>query len=202
MDAKFVQDAVTLLVVIDPIGVAPVYLALTCEMERAQRLRVALRACAIAALILIAFIGLGEVVLYGLGVHLPSFRIAGGLVLLLVGLRIALGMQVAPTATSASGDVASFPLASPVIAGPGAIIAAVLLTENERFSVGEQAMTGVVVMAIMALTYVVLACADMIQKVIGATGATVLSRVLGLVLASLAMQTMLDGLRPYLASIR
>ena len=206
MEHKFLQDAVTLLVVINPVGAVPLYLALTAGMDRPQRLRVARRACVIAAGILLAFIAAGEILLDGLGVRLPSFRTAGGLVLLLVGLRIVLNTEAShPYALRREGggnDVSVFPLATPFLAGPGAIMAAVLLTENGRFGVADQALTALVVIAMLAITYAALASADALHERVGTTGATVVSRVFGLVLTALATQTLLEGLRPYLESIR
>jgi multiple antibiotic resistance protein len=202
MDQKYLQDAITLFVVLNPIGAVPLYLGLTRGMDRHERLRVARRACIAATVILIGFIALGELVLDGMGVHLPSFRVAGGLVLLLVALRMVLGSASAiAEGGEETRDVAIFPLATPFLAGPGAIIAAVLLTENDRFSFVEQATTAIVVAAMLALTFLLLACADLLQKLIGTTGAVLMSRVLGLVLAALAMQTMLDGLKPYFQSL-
>jgi multiple antibiotic resistance protein len=204
VDTKLVQDAITLLVVINPIGAAVYFLTLTAGMDRAARLRVALRASVVAALILLVFIAVGEIVLDGLGVHLPSFRTAGGLILLLVALRMVLSTETRNPfagAEAAGHDVAIFPLATPFIAGPGAIMAAVLLTENGRFTLFEQARTGGVVVAIMALTYVALLCAAFLQRVLGVTGIMVISRVNGLVLSALAVQTFLEGLRPYFMSL-
>jgi multiple antibiotic resistance protein len=204
MDAKFLQDALTLLVVLNPIGGSMWFLTLTRGMPKRERLGVAWRACLFAAIILIVFIAIGEVVLDGIGVRLPSFRVAGGLVLLLVGLRMVLGGEAPGAAAGGPGetrDVAIFPLATPLLAGPGAIIAAVLLTENDRFSLAEQFATSLVVVGILFATFLAMAVSHFIEKAIPAAGASVLSRVLGLILSSLAMQTMLDGLRPYLASI-
>lgn len=204
MSHKFVQDAITLFVVVNPAGASLLFLTLTRGMERDERLAVARRSCTIAAIILIAFIAAGEIVLDRIGVQLPAFRAAGGLVLLLVALRIVFGEEGrAPSGQPAERqDIAVFPLATPVLAGPGAIIAAVLLTENERFDIPEQTVTGVVVLGIFLLTFAALAGAQRLQQVIGTTGTLVLSRVLGLVLASLAMQTLFDGLRPFLLSLR
>lgn len=203
-NAKLIQDAITLFVVINPIGAVPHYLALTRSLEKPERLRVARRACMIAAVILLVFIAIGEIVLDGLGVEMPAFRAAGGLVLLLVGLRTVLNTELQhPFAKGDSGhDVAVFPLATPFLAGPGAIMASVLLTENGRFSIPEQALTALIVVLILSATYAVLRSADFLQKRIGAGGASVMSRVLGLVLTALAMQTMLEGLRPYFESLR
>jgi multiple antibiotic resistance protein len=203
MSEKFVQDAITLFVVVNPAGACFLYITLTAGLDRRERLRVARRACVIAAIILVAFIAAGEIVLDGIGVQLPAFRAAGGLVLLLVALRTIFGEHARVAASGAGGgDIAVFPLATPVLAGPGAIIASVLLTENDRFDLHEQAATALVVLGIFLVTYAMLAGAELVQKLIGATGAMVLSRVLGLILSALAIQTLLEGLRPFLASLR
>jgi len=203
-NGKLLQDATTLFVVINPFGVIPHYLALTRGMARAQRLRIAARACVIATIILVAFIFAGEIVLDGLKVQLTSFRVAGGLLLLVIALRMVLETRAAPLPPE--GDermgIAVFPLATPLLAGPGSIIAAVLLTENAVFTIHEQAITGLIVVAICAFAFVVLAAADLLQRVLGTTGTSVMSRVFGLVLSGLAMQTILDGLRAYIQSLR
>jgi multiple antibiotic resistance protein len=203
---KLLQDAITLFVVINPFGAVPHYLALTRGMAKRDRLRVARRACTAAAVILLIFIAIGELVLDGLHVQLPSFRIAGGLLLLLIAFRTVLSTQVvhplAQTEAGEKADVAIFPLGTPFLAGPGSIIAAVLLTEDDRFSLLEQALTSTVAVALCAFTFAVLAGADLLQRHLGSTGTSVMSRIFGLVLAALAMQTMLDGLRPYLQSLR
>jgi multiple antibiotic resistance protein len=205
--AKLIGDAITLLVVIDPISVVPLFLALTRGLPRERRRRVARRGVLIAGAILLSFIAVGEIVLDALKITLPAFRVAGGLVLLLVALKMILQEEHRRGGTTDDGatdgpDIAVFPLAMPFIAGPGAIMAAVLLTENGTFSIPEQAVTAAIVVGILAIMYVVLLGADAVQRVIGSTGATVLTRVLGLVLAALATQTMLDGLRPFLAAVR
>jgi multiple antibiotic resistance protein len=204
--AKLLQDAITLFVVINPFGAIPHYLSLTMGMEKRARLRVARRGCFYAAVILVAFIALGEDVLDGLHVGLPSFRAAGGLILLIIALRTVLSTTVVhPLAQTEGGgkvDVAVFPLATPFLAGPGSIIAAVLLTENDRFSLVEQAVTSTIAVAMCLFTYILLAASDLLQKHLGSTGTSVMSRVFGLVLSALAMQTLLEGLRPYLQSLR
>lgn len=203
-NGKLLQDATTLFVVINPFGVIPHYLALTRGMTRQERLRIAARACVVATIILIAFIFAGEIVLDGLKVQLTSFRVAGGLLLLIIALRMVLETRAAPLPPEGEErmGVAVFPLATPLLAGPGAIIAAVLLTENAIFSIHEQAVTGLVVVAICGFAFVVLAACDLLQRVLGTTGTSVMSRVFGLVLSGLAMQTILDGLRAYIQSLR
>jgi len=202
---KLAQDAITLFVVINPFGVVPHYLALTRGRPKPERLRIARRACTCAAIILLIFIAFGELVLDGLHVGLPSFRAAGGLILLLIALRTVLSTTVehplAQTDAGGKADVAIFPLAMPFLAGPGAIIAAVLLTEDDLFSLAEQAVTSLIAVAILAFVYAVLLSADFLQKHLGSTGTSVMSRIFGLVLSALAVQMLLEGLRPYLQSL-
>jgi len=202
--SKLLQDATTLFLVINPFGAIPHYLLLTRGMTRAERLRIAARACIVATVILVAFIFIGEIVLEELKVGLIAFRIAGGLLLLVIAFRMVLETRATPAPPEGEErmGVAVFPLATPLLAGPGSIIAAVLLTENAVYSLGEQAITGLIVVAILAFAFAVLAAADFLQRVLGTTGTSVMSRVFGLLLAALAMQTILDGLRPYIQSLR
>lgn len=207
MTAKLLQDAITLFVVINPFGAIPVFLAVTRGMTREEQHRVARKAAIVAAAILIVFIAVGEIVLDGMKVSLPAFRVAGGLILLLVALRVVLQSESGPAFTNDAGrpgapDVAVFPLATPFLAGPGAIMASVMLTDNDSFTIAEQAITAGIVVAIFAVIYVILRGATAIQDRLGTTGAAVMSRVFGLVLAALAVQTLLDGMRPYWASVR
>jgi multiple antibiotic resistance protein len=199
--AKLLEDAITLFVVVNPIGLVPLFIALTTGQTAPQRSAIARRAVVIAAAILVVFVVVGQVMLTGLGVTLPAFRVAGGLVLLVIALRMVLSegdSRAGATGSAPRGgpaDIAVFPLAMPFIAGPGAVMAAVLLTDNDTFSVLEQAATALVMLGILGITYLMLLGAETVQRYIGATGANVLSRVLGLVLAAVATETMLEGLR-------
>ena len=201
MVAKLLEDAITLFVVVNPVGLVPLFIALSSEHTPAQRRAIARRAVLIAAAILIVFVVVGQILLTGLGVTLPAFRVAGGLVLLVIALRMVLSEgdsragSTAPAPRGGPADIAVFPLAMPFIAGPGAVMAAVLLTDNDSFTVAEQAGTTAVMMGILAITYVMLLGAETMQRYIGPTGANVLSRVLGLILAAVASETMLEGLR-------
>jgi multiple antibiotic resistance protein len=204
MGSKLLEDAITLFVVLNPIGLVPLFIALTGEHTPAQRRTIAGRAVVIAGIILIVFVVVGQVMLTGLGVTLPAFRVAGGLVLLVIALRMVLSDDDARSGSHTSGrragpgDIAVFPLAMPLIAGPGAVMAAVLLTDNDAFTALEQAATAAVMVGILALTYIMLLGAETVQRYIGPTGANVLSRVLGLILAAVAAETMLEGLRAFL----
>lgn len=156
----------------------------------------------IATLILVAFIVLGQILLEALGIGLASFSIAGGLVLLIISLREIfedvdekLPEDEKQAGTGGTRDLAVFPLATPLIAGPGGILVVVLLTDNNRFSIPEQAVTMLMLFVIMFLTCLALLAAETVQRILGMTGINVVSRVFGLVLAALSVETILDGIR-------
>lgn len=197
------EDFVTLLAVYNPTGIVPEYLYFTRDVTPEARKRLALRSVLIATAILVAFIVLGQILLEALGISLPSFSIAGGVVLLVISLRAIfegvhdeLAQEEKKAATSRGGrDLAVFPLATPLIAGPGGILVVVLLTDNNRFSVPEQAVTALMLLVVLLFTYLVLRAAERVQRVLGITGISVVSRVSGLILAALSVETILDGIR-------
>ena len=199
-DHHIFTDFVYLLVVIDPLSLVPEYISITRQHSPQSRRRTAIRASVIAASILVAFIIVGQILLEALGISLPSFSIAGGLVLLAVSLQRVLtteDIQVDEEAKISGEvrDVSVFPLATPYIAGPAAILAVVLLTDNEKFGFAEQAQTTLVMLFILTLTCAVLLAAGPVQRLLGATGADVISRISGLILAALAVETILQGIR-------
>ena len=198
---RLFNDFVILLVVIDPINVIPAFMLFTQYDSPEARKRTALRAVVIAAVILVAFIIAGQILLEALRIDLPSFSIAGGLVLLAVSLQRILRPAERPVkeevdeAAESPQDVAVFPLATPIIAGPGSIITVVLLTDNEQFGIVEQMQTTLVMLGILVLLYLMLLVAERIQRFLGNTGADVLSRIAGLVLAALSVDIIIDGIR-------
>jgi multiple antibiotic resistance protein len=192
-------DIVTLWVVLDPIAAVSLFLSVTASETAAARGRIAARAVAIAAAILVAFAVLGGLLLHELGIAMPSFQIAGGLVLLAISMKMILGEESAAPRDDAAeaapkGDVAVFPIAMPFIAGPGSIMAIVMLTDNDRYSFGEQAQTVAVMLGILFVVYLTLRAADKIERMVGPTGINVLGRIMGLILASLAVQAVLGGI--------
>ena len=197
---RWFTDFVYLATVLNPFNLVPVYLHVTEHLTPKARRTTARRAVVIAAAILIGFVVLGQSLLDALGIGLPSFSIGGGLVLLAVALQRIL----APANVSAeekvgssldrARDVAVFPLATPHIAGPGAIVAVVLLTDNEEFGIVEQALTTLIMLAILAFLYAVLLGASAVHRLLGLTGADVLDRISALVLAALAMDTIIEGI--------
>ena len=188
-----------LFVIIDPIGMAPLFVAMTAGMTNARRRAIALRACVIAAGLLIVFALLGEAVLNFLGISMPAFRIAGGILLFLTALDMLFDRRAkrrgerAEEAESHPGDDPSvFPLALPLIAGPGAIATMILLTDGAA-TLGTVQAIGVM-LAVIALVWLLFQMAGAMERMLGATGINVVTRLLGMLLAALAVQFVLDGI--------
>ncbi|PYF09937.1 multiple antibiotic resistance protein [Rhodobacter viridis] len=194
--AQILQEFVTLWVVIDPIGTLPVFLAVTTGLTAAQKRAVALRAVLISFRVLALFIGLGQVVLEALGLALPSFQIAGGIVLFLFALTMIFGHSKPEEEIAEAERVrrtAVFPVAIPSIASPGAMLTVVILTDNDRFSLAHQAMTTALMGVVLACTAAILLAAAPLHRVLGTTGEAVISRVMGMVLAAVAVDAVLRG---------
>jgi multiple antibiotic resistance protein len=197
MGQRLFRDFVTLFVVVNPIGLVPLFIAITGHDPLSRRRRLALEAVIIAAVILMVFIVIGQPLLEALGIELASFQLAGGLVLLIIALRMVLA-ETRPGADAwpvEAGNVAVFPLAMPFIAGPATLMAVVLLTDNNVYDVSEQVSTAVTLLAVLAITYGCMVAADLLQRLLGMTGTNVVSRIMGLILAALAIQSMVGGLR-------
>lgn len=199
----FVSALVTLAVVVDPVGLAPVFLSLTEGMAAPQRRSVAVRAALLAAAILAGVAFGGAWLLLQLGISLSAFRIAGGLLLFAIAFEMVYLQRTERQARTADDAVhkdrahhiAAFPLAIPLLAGPGAITATLLLAGQAAGVPAKLALL------LLAIALVALACmlvfeaAGYLGKALGATGNLVLSRLLGIVLAALAVQYVVDGVR-------
>lgn len=199
---EIVPALVLLWAVIDPIGTVPVFISATQGIDLPQRRRIAASSAAIAAGILLFFIIIGEILLRAMGVPLPAFQIAGGIILFLFALTMIFGEskpEEEMRAARSAQDIAIFPLATPSIASPGAIMAVVLLTENETHSIVEQAIVVFLMVGVVAITYLFMLAAGWISRVIGTGGASVISRVMGLILASIAATNVLEGIKNYFA---
>ena len=193
---KISKDFATLWTTIDPIGNVALFVGLTVSLTRTERHRTALRAVFYATVILVVAMTAGQVVLDAIGIHMHSLKVAGGVILFLFGLQMLFGKMDAKTSASPEGgsDLAVFPLAVPSIAGPGAMMAAIVLTDNDVYTVPERIETGVVLVVILLICYVLLLFSDGILRVIGRHGASVLVRVMGLILCSLAVEIVLTAL--------
>ncbi len=196
-NADLLHAFVTLLVVVDPIGTVPMFLAVTAGMVEADRRRVATLAAMIAAGVLLGFLLLGQFLLDALEIGIPAFQVSGGIVLFLVALRMVFfGHEAAAPADKQSvAEVAVFPVAMPAIAGPGAIMAVVLLSDGQRFNAAAQTLTASVMLAVLALAWLALRLSVPIERRLGQVGIIVVSRVLGLILAALSVQAVIDGLK-------
>lgn len=192
------KEFVTLLVVIDPVGSIPVFLFAVQSVPRQLHRRFAFRAVAIAALVLLAFLVGGQFMLETLGLRFGSFQIAGGVVLFLFAMTMIFGDSKPAREIEEAGkdhlEGAVFPLAMPSIASPGAMLAIVILTDNHTESLVDQAITAGMLVIVLILTLVLLLGATLVHKVIGNTGASVISRVMGIVLATIAVDSILGGL--------
>ena len=198
----FVSSFITFFVVIDPPGCAPIFAGLTSGATEAARRAMAVRAVAVASGILVVFALFGQALLHGLGISLASFRIAGGIMLFLIALEMVFerrtqkreerAAQVA--ATPEVEDVSIFPMAMPMIAGPGSIASVMLLTARS----GDWSREAVVLAALaanLALMLASLLAAGAIMRVLGAKIEAVITRLLGVLLAALAVQFVMDGLQ-------
>ena len=186
--------------VTDPIGTVPVFIAVTRGYDAAAKRKIALIASAAAAGILLFFAIAGELLLTAMGIPLPAFQIAGGIVLFLFALSMIFGESKPEEEVRIAEDhheTAIFPLAVPSIAGPGAMLACVLLTENARFNLWEQAQTVAMMFVVLLINLLLMLAASNVHKFIGNAGARVISRVMGLILASVAVTNALAGFKGY-----
>ena len=191
---------VTLFVTIDPPGLAPIFVVLTAGRSRAERNATAIRAVVIAGAVLIGFALVGEPLIGFLGISLPAFRIAGGLLLFVIAFEMVFGWReerksVAAQTVVERDDlrrVAVFPLAIPLITGPGAISATILLASEAPGAGGLIGLLVIIVLMIGSCLAVFLA-ADRLERILGETGRIVVSRLLGLILAALSVQFVADG---------
>lgn len=195
--AELVTAFVTLFVVVDPIGLVPLFLALTQGMGAQERLRVGVRALIIAAILLTLFGLLGDKLLSGIGISLPAFRIAGGVLLFLTALDMLFERRTqrreGQTSEPHAHDPSVFPLATPLLAGPGAMATMILLAGGG----GGLHLLAVhlVMLAVLGCVFVLFLLATPLERALGRTGTMVVTRLLGMLLAALAVQFILDGLR-------
>ncbi|MBV1868513.1 MAG: MarC family protein [Marinosulfonomonas sp.] len=193
--AALITAFVTLFVVIDPIGLAPMFVAITKGEDSGHRRMVALRSCAIAAILLTLFGLFGESVLGFVGISMPAFRISGGILLFLTALEMLFEKRTQRRRGQATkaDDPSVFPLATPLIAGPGAIATMILLT-GQADGISELIAVHLMMLAVVALVLLFFLAAPLMERALGDTGINVVSRLLGMLLAALSVQFVLDGL--------
>jgi multiple antibiotic resistance protein len=201
-----ISALLTLFVVVDPVGLTPTFLAITHGLPRAARRSVALRASLIAGAILIGTALIGDWLFRMLGISLAAFRIAGGLLLFTIAFEMLFGVRMRREGEAAEQaveehvrNVAAFPLAIPLLAGPGAITATVLLAGRADGNLIRLGVLLAVVALVAVACFVAFIFAGQIGRLLGMTGNIVLSRLLGVLLAALAVQFVVDGIRALLA---
>jgi len=202
-----ISALVTLLVVVDPVGLAPIFLAVTADLPAPARRQIAVRSSIIAGVVLAGTALFGNWLLGKLGITLPAFRIAGGLLLFAVASEMVFGVrikresqQVEEAVEEHVRNLAAFPLAIPLMAGPGAITATLLLAGQAG---SQPLLLGIllgIVVVVMAACLSIFLLAYRVDRLLGITGNVVLSRLLGVILAALAVQFVIDGVRAVLAS--
>lgn len=199
----FISALVTLLVVVDPLGLVPIFTSLTARLPVPARRKVAIRASLIAFLILCGAALIGDWLLRQLGIGLPAFRIAGGLLLFSIASEMVFGVRIVRESNTAEAaveeehvrNIAAFPLGIPLMAGPGAITAVILLAGRAS---GDPVRLGgliAVIAIVMAACLVAFLIGTRITKLLGVTGNIVLERLLGVILAALAVQFVIDGVK-------
>ena len=196
----FLATFIVFFAVIDPIGTVPVFIAVTSGHDQAETRKIAVQATIISALILIFFVMAGEVILTAISIPLPAFQIAGGIVLFLFALTMIFGESKPEEEVKlvrSARDTAVFPLAVPSIAGPGAMLAAVMQTENAVFNLSQQLQVTTMMLAVLFVVMILMLGASFVIRLIGTSGASVISRVMGLILASVAAESVLSGMKLY-----
>ncbi|WP_228640516.1 MarC family protein [Kangiella geojedonensis] len=190
------KDALILWATIDPIGTLAIFASLTATLTPKQRFKTAVKAIIYSAIILIGAVVIGQILLSAMGISLVSLQVAGGMILFIFSLQMIFGDALA---FSSSGekeqghDIAVFPLAVPSIATPGAIMAAILLTDNHVYDIQTQVGTSLIMLGVLAVAFLFMLAASPILKVIGQNGAAILIRVMGLILAAMSLEFILEA---------
>ena len=193
----------TFFAVIGPLDVAAMFAVLTANQTAQQKRSIAIRGSLISTGILVAFALIGELLLAGLGISLAALRAAGGILLLLIGIEMVFARSSGVTSTTdeeeqeaiSKSDISVVPLATPLIAGPGAMGAVILLMAHQEGNVTGQVIIIASLLAILLLTFVSLLLAGKIVKLFGVTGMHVITRIMGVLLSALAVQFIFDGIR-------
>ncbi len=196
----FAATFILFFAVIDPIGTVPVFIAVTRGFDAKAKRKIAMLSGLVSALILLFFVIAGEYILSAMAIPLSAFQIAGGIVLFLFALSMIFGEskpEEEVRLVKQYHETAIFPLAVPSIAGPGAMLAAVLATENARVDLWQQAQVAGVMIAVVFLAFLLMLMAGKIQKLIGNAGAIVISKVMGLILTAVAITNVLTGFKNY-----
>jgi multiple antibiotic resistance protein len=200
---SYLNAFVSLLVVIDPVALVPIFMSLTQRMTTSDRNKAAHKACWISAILLLLFAFGGEILLKLMGISEAAFQIAGGFLLMIAAVEMVIAQHTGMTSTTApeereaniSRDITVFPLAIPLISGPGALATVVLVMQEGEESYLHQLIIVGIVLVVMGITFLSLRAATFIQKILGVTGSNVITRVFGIILTALATQFIITGIK-------
>jgi multiple antibiotic resistance protein len=197
------SEFVTLFLVVNPFGPLPTFLTMAARLEPPAQRQLALGAAVISFAVLVFFVFAGALLLRQVGIPIRAFQISGGIVLFLVGLEMIRGHSYAAgedaeTAGQAHFARAAYPLAIPIIAGPGAMLTVVLLTDDDRFNLPGQMITVAIIALVMVIQFIILLAGRPIASLIGTAGVSVVGRVMGMLLAALAVSLVLSALGDWL----
>jgi multiple antibiotic resistance protein len=194
------SEFVTLFLVINPFASLPIFMAATSSLAQGRQQRLALTAVLCALTLLVVFVLGGNFLLRHLGISIRAFQIAGGIVLFLVALDMIYGRVAAGTDGERDSwqSVAIYPLAFPMIAGPGSLITVIVLTDDDRFNFFGQLVTIGIIAAVLTIQLLLLLGATSISRTIGATGVSLISRIMGMLLAALAVSMVLSAIGQWL----
>lgn len=191
---KILQDALIIWATIDPIGTLAIFAGLTSQLDNIERRRAAVRTVLYAGAVLLGSIVLGQLILNAMGIRMISFQLGGGLILFLFGVQMIFGSQSRDVKKEPDHDIAVFPLAIPGTATPGAILAVILLTDNNLHPIANQAATAGVTVVVLLITLILLLLSNHIIRVIGFSGASILTRIMGMILAAFSVELVMNAL--------
>ena len=190
-----VTDLVSLWVAINPFAVLAVFIAVTKDCDARTRRRTAIATVLVSYVVILFFIAVGQIVIEAIGITLHVFEIAGGIVLLLFAVSLVIGQNSRPELPKEDySNIAVYPLAIPATAGPGTMLMAMLLTDNTRFGMLQQAQTATAAGAVLVILLVMLLFAQPITRAIGISGASVIQRIMGMILCAVAVNAILTGI--------
>jgi len=197
----FVKDFLAIWIVLDPIAAVPVFMALVADYDGRTRARIAGDSIIVALTMLVFFIAAGQIVITAVGVSLRAFTIAGGIILFLFAVDLVIGETRPPSIDSRRSSplqLAVYPMGVPTLAGPGSMLTVMLRTDNSRISLLEWIHTMAAVVLVLAVTYGLLRSAGVITRLIGSGGASILKRIMGMILAAYAVTLVLHGVADWL----
>lgn len=191
---KLLHDFLIIWATIDPIGTMALFAGLTAKLTDKERRRTAYKTIIYSALILIGAIAVGQLLLGAMGINLLSFQVAGGVILFLFGLQMIFSEKSSDKTGEPLHDISVFPLAIPATASPGAILAVILITDNNIYSIQEQLITAGTMLAVIVITLVLLLFSGRIIIIIGNGGASLLTRIMGMILAALSVEFIMEAI--------